>query len=152
MAAPRRPPAAKVLAVLAAVATMACAAPAPGVIQYDADACEHCRMTISDPRFAAQLVTRTGKRYLFDDPTCAAAFVGSGSAAPEDVHSIWMNDHAHPGSHVNVDDAVFVVSDRIRAPMNGRTAAFATAADAAVLQRATAGRLARWSDVLRSRS
>lgn len=151
MAGARRSPAARMPAVLVAVAAMACAAPAPGVIHYDADACEHCRMTISDPRFAAQLVTRTGKRYLFDDPTCVAAFVEAGSVAPDDVHSIWVNDHAHPGSHVNVTDAVFVVSDRIRAPMNGGTAAFAAAADAAALQSATAGCLARWSDVLRSR-
>lgn len=152
MPVPRRSPAARVPALLAVVVAMACPAPAPGVIHYDVDACEHCRMTISDPRFAAQLVTRTGKRYLFDDPTCAAAFAGSGSVAPDDVHAIWVNDHAHPDVRINVNDAVFVVSDQIRAPMNGGTAGFASAAEAAALRGATAGRLARWSDVLRRRS
>ncbi|WP_410968639.1 hypothetical protein, partial [Salmonella sp. SAL4443] len=45
---------------LLALRVLACARPAPGTIVYDADACDWCRMTISDPSYAAQLVTRTG--------------------------------------------------------------------------------------------
>jgi hypothetical protein len=37
--------------------------------------CAHCRMLVSDPRFAGQLVTRDHERFFFDDPGCLAAFM-----------------------------------------------------------------------------
>jgi copper chaperone NosL len=138
-------------ACCALLAALACAAPQPGVIHYDADACDHCRMTISNPAFAGQIVTRTGRIYRFDDPACLVSFVTSRRVAPADIHSIWANDHAHPDARIKAQDAVFVVSDRIRAPMNGKTAAFGSRQDAAALQAAVGGMLQRWTDLLERR-
>ena len=137
-------PAAALLATLAS----ACTGPGPVAIQYDADECDRCRMTISDPAFAGQLVTRTGKVYRFDDPACLASFAKSGQVASADIHSIWINDHAHPDTLVRAEGALFVVSGRIRAPMNGRTAAFAGRDDAAMLQSSVSGALLTWTDLL----
>jgi copper chaperone NosL len=137
------------VAAAATVAMLACAAPGPGVIHYDTDACDHCRMTISDPKFAAQLVTRTGKIYRFDDPACLASFVASGPVPERDTLGIWLNDYAHPESRVSSTDAVFVVSDQVRAPMNGGVAAFASREEAAVLQSSIGGRLADWADIMK---
>jgi copper chaperone NosL len=110
-------------------------------------------MTISDPRFAAQLITTTGKIYRFDDPGCLAAFIASQQVAPSAVHSIWMNDYAHPERTLRSEDAVLVVSDRIRAPMNGGIAAFASQAEARTFQASVGGVLDRWVEVAkRSRS
>ena len=133
--------------LLAGALTAACSRPGPGPILYDTDACDHCKMTIADPRFAAQVVTRTGKRYVFDDPGCVAAFLASGRVAAADIHSVWFNDHRDPERRVAADDAMFVVSDRIRAPMNGRMAAFATREDADGLRTALGGSVERWADV-----
>jgi len=132
-----------------ALVAVACAEPAPVVIHYDSDSCDHCRMTISDPAFAAQIVTRTGKVYRFDDPACLAEFLTSKRVDSSDVHSIWMNDHANPDNRVNASEAVFVVSDRIRAPMNGGAAAFGRGADAAAFQSTVGGQLRSWDDVLK---
>jgi copper chaperone NosL len=126
---------------------MGCAQPGPGVIHYDSDACDHCRMTISDPGFAAQLVTRTGKVYRFDDPACLVSFAAAGRVAPADVHSIWVNDHAHPDKLISAQDALFIVSYRIRAPMNGGMAAFGSGNEAASLQSAVGGELRTWAEV-----
>lgn len=136
------------LVLVTALALIACAAPGPGDIHYDTDACDHCRMTISDPKFAAQLVTRTGKIYRFDDPWCLASFVAAGRVPDRDVHSIWLNDHAHPESRVMSGDALFVVSDSIRAPMNGGAAAFGTRDEAEALKSSSGGRIVRWADIL----
>jgi len=136
-------------ALFIALVAVGCAQPGPGVIHYDSDACDHCRMTISDPGYAAQLVTRTGKVYRFDDPACLASFVASGRVPPADVHSIWLNDHAHPEKLITARDAVFVVSDGIRAPMNGGMAAFSSWNEAAALQSAVGGDLRTWADVLK---
>jgi copper chaperone NosL len=133
-------------ALAATLAVAGCSAPAAGVIQYNVDACDHCRMTIADPRFASQLVTRTGKVYRFDDPRCLASFVAAQRVPPADVHSIWLNDFDTPDRLVRADEALFVVSDRIRAPMNGGAAAFATRADADRLASSTGGRVQSWQE------
>jgi copper chaperone NosL len=138
-----------VVILAAHLATTACGGSGPSVIHYDVDACDHCRMTISDPAFAGQLVMRTGKVYRFDDPSCLVSFMTSGHAASTEVDAIWLNDHAHPDGHIEATDAVFVVSDRIRAPMNGRTAAFASHEDAAAFQSSVGGQLHAWTDLMK---
>ena len=137
------------LMLCALFATLGCGGAGPAVIHYDADACDHCRMTISDPGFAGQVVMRTGKIYRFDDPSCLASFVTSGHAASAGITGIWLTDHAHPDARVEAPDAVFVVSDRIRAPMNGRTAAFASRGDASAFQASVGGQLQTWTDLLK---
>jgi copper chaperone NosL len=139
-------------AVVATLAAVGCAEPAPRAIHYGEDACDHCRMTIADPRFAAQLVTRTGKIFRFDDPRCLANFVAAGDVPSAAVHSIWLNDYGAPESRVQADAAVFVTSGEIRAPMNGQTAAFAKQSDAAALQRTVGGHLQSWQAFLKGAS
>lgn len=39
-------------------------------IVWDKQACEHCKMAISEPAFAAQLQTEDGRVLDFDDPGC----------------------------------------------------------------------------------
>ena len=146
----RRP--CRVAGLIVVLAAAGCTTPVPGVIHYDLDGCDHCRMTIADPRFAAQLVTRTGKVYRFDDPRCLAHFVAASRVPPGDVHSIWLNDYGTPDRLVRADEAVFVVSDQIRAPMNGGAAAFATRDDAETLRNTLGGRLQSWPEFLKDAS
>jgi len=54
-------------------------------------ACSHCAMLLSDPRFGAELTTEAGERYFFDDPGCMAAFVRDRSPR---VRAMWV----HQGS------------------------------------------------------
>ena len=37
--------------------------------------CRHCHMTLADPRFAAESLTRTGKAIVFDDVGCLATWL-----------------------------------------------------------------------------
>jgi copper chaperone NosL len=41
---------------------------------YPEDACAHCRMAISDPRFAAEIITPEREVFKFDDIGCMEAF------------------------------------------------------------------------------
>jgi copper chaperone NosL len=50
--------------------------------------CAHCHMLVSDPRYAAQLVTRSHERLFFDDPGCLAAYV---NAHPAEVEHAWVH-------------------------------------------------------------
>lgn len=61
----------------------------PAAIAYDRVACDHCGMIVGEPRFAAQLTTKDGERYEFDDPSCAVAFVADKGPA---IAHMWFRD------------------------------------------------------------
>lgn len=52
-------------------------------------ACAHCAMLVSQPRYSAQLIAGSGDRYYFDDPGCMAGYVREHSAKPRGV---WVRD------------------------------------------------------------
>ena len=43
----------------------------PVKLVYDRTVCEECKMAISDPRYAAEVIEPNGKPHFFDDPACA---------------------------------------------------------------------------------
>lgn len=53
--------------------------------------CAHCRMLVSDPRFAAQLVTRAHDRLFFDDPGCLAEYM---HAHAQDTEHAWVRSES----------------------------------------------------------
>src|SRR5690606_3250333 len=59
-----------VLATLLILFITSCGNPQPQPIKLNSDACDYCKMTISDARFASELVTKKGRVYKFDDITC----------------------------------------------------------------------------------
>jgi copper chaperone NosL len=134
-------------AALLGAAALACGPPGPAPIAFGQVACEHCHMTIADRRFAAELVTRTGKVYAFDDAGCLATFAVSGPVAPERIQSAWVTDFRHPGTLIPAQDAAFLRTERIRTPMGSNLLAVPRAAGDS-LQTALGGTLLDWSQVL----
>jgi copper chaperone NosL len=74
----------------------ACAQGVPE-ITFDLDSCEHCRMTISDRRYAAALTTAGGRVVRFDSIECLAAWVTKATEAPK---ALWVTDAMAPGTLV----------------------------------------------------
>lgn len=134
-------------AALLGAAALACGTPGPTPIAFGEAACDHCHMTIVDQRFAAELVTRTGKVYVFDDAGCLATFAVTGPVGPEQVHSVWVTDFRLPGTLMPAQDAIFLRTDSIRTPMSSNLLAVPrTAGDS--LQAALGGTLLDWAQVL----
>jgi copper chaperone NosL len=131
---------------LAAVA--ACGAPGPRPIVLGETPCEHCHMTISDPRFAAELVTTHRRIRMFDDAGCLAAFVADGAGDAGAIRSLWVSDFLHPGIMVTAEEAHFVRSDSLRTPMDTRVVAVARREAADSLAQAMGGVVVAWEDVV----
>ncbi len=104
-------------------------------------------MTIVDQRFAAELVTRTGKVFAFDDAGCLATFTAGGSVEPAQVHSAWVTDFRLPGTLIPAQDAIFLRTDSIRTPMSSNLLAVPRSAGDS-LQAALGGTLLDWSQIL----
>lgn len=136
------------LAGLAGVAILlACAAPAPRPIAYGTDQCAHCHMTIADPRYAAEVVTNTGKVLVFDDIGCLAAFLAAGGVSPAAVHSTWAHDYTAPGEWVRTSDLAFLRSDSFHTPMGSGIVALARPASADSLRATAGGERLDWAQV-----
>lgn len=141
---PRRLILAGILATAAA-----CSSPKPRPFAFGAEACTHCHMTLADPRFAAELVLRTGKVLPFDDVGCLATFLGTGGVAAGAVHSLWFSDYLDPGALLPAAEVVFLRSDSLRTPMDYRVVALRPGPAADSLRQRLAGTLVAWEEVLR---
>lgn len=76
-------------AAIAALLVLACtgAKGGPQPIAWDREPCGSCRMLISEPGFAAQVIQADGRALSFDDPGCLLSWLGAGGEARE----IWLH-------------------------------------------------------------
>jgi copper chaperone NosL len=114
------------LRALLALALLACSS-GPRPIALDRDGCAYCRMTISDPRYGAEMVTAKGKVYTFDSVECLAGF------ALQQPGRAYVTDFARPGTFVPAERATFVRAAGLHSPMGRGNPAFATRPDAGTL-------------------
>ncbi|MEO6520132.1 MAG: nitrous oxide reductase accessory protein NosL [Mucilaginibacter sp.] len=97
-------------------------------INYGHEGCQHCRMTIMDKRFAAELLTSKGKAFKFDDLSCLIKYMKDEHMNDAGIR-IFVADYQHPdGQFLNAQQAAFVHDENLRSPMNGNIAAYASVA------------------------
>ncbi|HVX41021.1 MAG TPA: nitrous oxide reductase accessory protein NosL, partial [Gemmatimonadaceae bacterium] len=137
----------RLVPLLALALAAACGSSGPQPIMYDADACEFCRMQISDPRFGAEIVTKKGRPIKFDSIECLVSYYKQAAAA-SDVASVWVSDFLHPGTLIDASTARFVDLGPGRAPLGRGWAAIASGSDAAALGITDPAAVKRWSDLL----
>ncbi len=128
---------------LAAAALVACGRQSPRDIGFGAESCGHCHMTIADPRFGAEAITRTGKVTVFDDVGCLAAWLDRG---PADA-SGWVMSFVDGRSWLPAGEAVYLRSDSLRTPMGSGLAALRAGAEADSVRSALGGELLGWDQV-----
>lgn len=128
-----------------AVISGACDSP-PDELVPGLDACEYCRMTVSDARFGGQVVTGTGKALTFDAVECLASYV-LGAGEELDRGRVRVADF-ETRRLIPVDSAVFIVDGAISSPMGRALVAFSASNDAAALVASHGGRSLTWDGVI----
>jgi copper chaperone NosL len=113
--------------VLPAVLAAACASgpPEPAALDARNEACASCRMAVSDPRFAAQLVAPGELPLFFDDLGCAASYLKT-TRVPKRAR-VFVADH-RTKAWVPAERAVFTRVPGLATPMGSRLLAHADAA------------------------
>lgn len=134
-----------VLILIAGTSTGCSGKPTP--IITGRDECSFCRMTISDKRFGAELVTRKGKPYKFDDLHCLEQFVKT-QPAVADKAGFYVTSYSVDHSLVNAEQAFYLRSDAINAPMGGHVAGFASKEGLDSLQQTLGGTIIGWKEVM----
>lgn len=108
---------ARLAALVLAVALAACQRGPPGPAKLDTrnDACAHCRMMVSDARFASQLVAPREEPRFFDDLGCLRDWLREHPAlAPGAV--AFVADH-RTGAWVRAAGAAYARAPALATPM-----------------------------------
>ena len=124
-----------------------CNAAGPVPLRVGKDACDFCKMTVSDARFGAEIVTSKGKIYKFDDTHCLLAFLKEAKEQEYKNSKIYFVNFSGDHSMILSDKAVLLKSDQLRSPMGGNIAAFDNRDSLGKVQAMSAGDVVLWNDV-----
>lgn len=114
-----------IVAILLSLAVSSCSKE-PQAINFGKDECAHCKMTIADQHFGAELVTKKSKTYVFDSIECLCGFLLEKTVAETDVESEWVVDYMQPGHLIPARKAWFLRSDKRPSPMGLNLSAYST--------------------------
>jgi len=119
----------------------------PQPFNYGKDVCDNCKMTIVDPKFGGELITKKGKVYKFDDAACLIHFLKSGPVRESEISQRLLINFQKQNDFVDVNKAFLVVSPELRTPMGGDAAAFVSQQEAEKMKNTTTGEIRNWNDV-----
>ncbi len=96
----------------------------PQAIEFGVDDCDFCKMTISDERYGAEIVTKKGRVYKFDDVHCLKGFLKEGTVSYAQVHSVWLVNFIESDNLLSAEKSILFQSDQLQSPMGSNTAVF----------------------------
>ena len=133
--------------IISMFALVACGKVGPRPVKLNQDACEFCRMTITDLKFATQATTKKGRQYVFDDAVCLVTYRKEHKDLEYD--NFYAADFSRPNEFVALDQASIIESDSLRSPMGGNFAAFASQDSAQRYMTIFRARTVTWEEINR---
>ena len=115
----------------------------PPIVRYGEEACAHCRMIISDERFAAALVSQTGETAKFDDVGCLLDYRAVHTGP---VKRSWVADYQSM-QWLDAPQAAYVQSTKLPTPMGFGIAALSTSSEASRLAEEFGGTILRFEEL-----
>lgn len=137
--------AAIVLLISSSLFVSSCSSNGPEPINYNKDACDFCKMSISESKFAAEVITSKGRAYKFDDVACMLQYTAQ---SPDiKVKNHYVSNFANGNELIDATAALFVEHKELRSPMGGNTAAFATKENAKEYASKNQATILEWTDL-----
>ncbi len=110
------------IVAIAMLALAACSKSGPTEISTGKDQCENCKMTITEAKYATQLVTEKGRNYKFDDIKCMQDYATSNTDASKNAKT-YVADFPS-GQFFDSSTATFISGGSIKSPMGGNMQAY----------------------------
>jgi copper chaperone NosL len=119
----------------------------PQPFNYGKDVCDNCKMTIVDPKFGGEIITKKGKVYKFDDLACMVHFIKSNGVKSNVIAQKLSTNFQKQNGFIEVDNGFFLASAALKTPMGGDAAGFATKQEAEKLKTTIPGEILAWNEV-----
>lgn len=116
----------------------------PQPFAYGKDGCDFCKMTIMDPAFGGELITKKGKTYKFDDLHCLIGYLKMGELKKEDLAQTLALDHSKQNKFLNATTALYIVAEALHSPMGSNAVALASAEEASAANKIIKGQIINW--------
>lgn len=100
-------------------------------IKLNVDQCSFCKMTIADGKFGAEIITKKGRVYKFDDLHCMKGYLSENKT---DVKSYFVHDYTKENILISAEKAFYLKDGAISSPMRGNIAAFVDESEASAFQ------------------
>lgn len=115
-------------------------------ISYGEDQCDYCSMTIVQKTHSAQLVTEKGKQRKFDAIECMINYI---KEEPQKFKSatLLVANYNQPGEMIPAENSTFLISKNLPSPMGANLTAFASTAEAKVVQKKLDGKVYQWNEL-----
>ena len=117
----------------------------PQPIIYGKDVCHYCQMTIVDKIHGAEIVTYKGKVFKFDAAECLIRY--QNNLEETQGYMLLTNYFETPEVFIPVEDATFLISDKLPSPMGAFLTAFKTDEKAIIVKEEKGGKLYDWEEL-----
>ena len=118
-------------------------------IKLGIDQCHYCKMTVSDARFPAEIVTTKGKVYIFDDAHCVMKFINEDKQISAVIKDIYLADYNGDHKLVSIKEVHLYKSEELRSPMGGNIASFENIDSLTKLMAGKNGTRVVWDDIIK---
>jgi len=134
--------------LFASLVLISCVSGEPKPLQLNSDACDFCKMTISNGQYGAELITQKGRYYKFDDVACMIHFAKSNTVVP--YKAFFVCDYLMGNTLVPVEKCYFLKGGTINSPMNGNAIAFTSKKEAERYQPKFNATILSWNELYSS--
>lgn len=111
------------------------------------DTCDFCMMGVADDRFGAELITKKGKIYKFDDIHCLLGFMKANKVPKEEQKTVLFVDFEAPHGFLKSANVALLKSEALRSPMGSNIAAFKNQAQLKQTQNKLRGEKVDWQSL-----
>lgn len=117
-------------------------------IEYGKDQCEHCRMTLTDKKFGAEIITKKGKAIKFDAAECMLNYIREKKIEENEVDKYLVINLTKPGTFIDAVNASYLISDKLRSPMGENISSFADKSEADIYLKNFGGEMYNWDELI----
>jgi copper chaperone NosL len=136
------------LLVLLSFVFLSCDTNEPKPIKLNADSCDFCKMTISNAKFASELITEKGRYYKFDDASCMIKYAKEKPTVK--IKSFFVMNYLNDKQFIAVEKAFYLSGGTINGPMGGKVIAFDSKEKAIQNQSKFSAQQTNWSAIYNS--
>lgn len=116
-------------------------------LEYGKDQCDHCRMTLTDKKYGAEIFTVKGKTIKFDAAECMLNYLKEKKTDDKEVEKYLVVNLTDPGVLIEAVKATFLISPKLRSPMGEDISSFAEKSTADKYAKEYGGEIYTWEEL-----